>query len=120
MSEKLLQQILSELTGIKSEITGINNELATINNEITIIKSNQATIKAQLEENTQLTKAIFNRQEESDAKLESLSMDIHKIHGDLSSLKGEMRDIKNEVTFTYQKTSKNELDIFKLQQIHEQ
>lgn len=106
MSEKLLQQILTELTGIKNEVTGIKNE--------------QATIKSQLEENTQLTKAIFNRQEETDAKLENLTMEVHKIHGDLSSLKDELKDIKDEVTFTYQKTSKNELDIFKLQQIHDQ
>lgn len=35
----------------------------------------------------EIVDAIRHRQEETDAKLDSLSMDVHKIHGELSSIK---------------------------------
>lgn len=67
MGDKILQQILTELQSIKS----------------------------QLDENTQITKTIRDRQEETDAKLENLSMDVHKIKGELLSLKeGQERQDK--------------------------
>ncbi|WP_017754720.1 hypothetical protein [Calidifontibacillus oryziterrae] len=67
MGDKILQQILTELQSIKS----------------------------QLDENTQITKTIRDRQEETDAKLVNLSMDVHKIKGELLSLKeGQERQDK--------------------------
>lgn len=43
------------------------------------------SIKSQLAENTQLTKAIYDRQTETDAKLEVLSMDVHKAYGKITN-----------------------------------
>lgn len=44
-------------------------------------------IKSQLNEHTQLFHAIRDRQEETDAKLDALSMTVNYIQGDLTSLK---------------------------------
>ena|SRR5690625_1072210 len=66
MSDKKLDLILNELESMKNEIE---------------------TIKSQLEENTQITKAIHHRQEETDAKLEVLSLDFAKLHGEVVSTK---------------------------------
>lgn len=93
MSEQILKRILDELKEIKSE---------------------QAQMKSQLDENTQMTKAIYNRQEETDAKLESLTFNVHKLQGEVTSIKETVTDIKGEIEYTYEKTSKNELEIFKL------
>ncbi|MNP83219.1 hypothetical protein D3C76_1821030 [compost metagenome] len=44
-------------------------------------------MQTQLSETNSIVRAIRDRQEESDAKLDALSMDVHKQHGELSSLK---------------------------------
>lgn len=67
MSEKILLQMLEELKNIKT----------------------------QTNENTQLIKAIHDRQDETDAKLEGLSINVHKLHGELASIKeGQERQDK--------------------------
>lgn len=66
MSEKLLMDILSELKFMKEELS---------------------SVKAQTEENTQLLKAVIHRQEETDAKIDNINMDVHKLHGEFAALK---------------------------------
>lgn len=73
MNDKKLNLILNELKELRSEQQGMKNEIETI--------------KTQLEENTQITKAIHHRQEETDAKLEGLSLDFAKLHGEVVSTK---------------------------------
>ena len=107
MSEQFLQQILGELKEIKTEMKEFKTEMKELKTEMNEFKTEQQSMKAQLNENTQLTRAIFDRQEETDAKLESLTMDVHKLHG-------EVADIKDILDFTYQKTTRNELEIYKL------
>lgn len=97
MSEKLLNQILEELKGVKS----------------------------QLDENTQMTRAIYDRQEEADAKLEAFSMDVHKAYGKITALeenstiiKDKLTNIEDKLAFTSFKTFQNEEEIFKLRKEH--
>lgn len=52
-----------------------------------------------------MTKAI-NRREETDAKLENLSMDVHKIHGDVGFLREELKGMKDELTLRIKKLRK--------------
>ncbi|KEF40255.1 hypothetical protein M670_00277 [Schinkia azotoformans MEV2011] len=49
--------------------------------EIKDIKETQNLMQSQLKETNEIVHAIRDRQEETDAKLDSLSMDINKIHG---------------------------------------
>ncbi len=93
MAEHLLQQILNELKEIKSEQRSMKHDLDLV--------------KSQLTENTNLTRAIFDRQEETDAKLEALTMDVHNLHV-------EVTDIKTRLAFNTYKITENELEIFKL------
>ncbi|MBY0223481.1 MULTISPECIES: hypothetical protein [Sporosarcina] len=66
--------------------------------EITLLEQiadELTSIKSQLSENTQLTKAIFDRQDEKDAHVEARTLDVHKLHGELASLKrGQERQDK--------------------------
>lgn len=94
----------------------IQEALKPIKEEMQTIKGEVQTIKSQVNENTQLLKAVIQRQEETDAKLDAISTDVHKLHGEINYIKEEMSDIKTTVDFTYQKTTKNELEIFKLKQ----
>jgi len=39
----------------------------------------------------QIVRAIRDRQEESDAKLDSLSMDVHHVHGEIAVVKEKIK-----------------------------
>jgi len=135
LSEKILQQILvemqdltkevsgikleiagikSEVTGIKSEVADIKSEVTGIKSEVTGIKSEVTGIKSQLDENTQIVKVIRDRQEETDAKLENLTMDVHHVRGELTALSKNIIFIENQLEFTSHKTYVNEKEIFNL------
>lgn len=45
----------------------------------------------------QLTRAILDRQEETDAKVEALTMDVHQIKGDVAKLKEDVATLKSDV-----------------------
>lgn len=61
-------------------------------------------------------KVIRDHQEETDAKLENLTMDVHHMRGEMTSLSTNynMAAIKNELEFTSHKTYLIEKDIFNL------
>ncbi len=50
-----------------------------------------------IKEIQQVTRAIYDRQEETDAKLEALSMDVHHIKGDVAGLKEDVATLKEDV-----------------------
>lgn len=51
------------------------------------LETGQTTLDAGLKEIYQIVRALWDRQEETDAKLDSISMDVHKLHGEVTSLK---------------------------------
>lgn len=121
MSEKILLQILAEVkdlrtdvNGIKADITGIKSEITGMKADITGIKSEITGMKAQLDENTQIIKVIRDRQEETDAKLENLTMDVHHMRGELTALTETVATIQDELAFTSHKAYTTEKELFNL------
>ena len=77
----MFEKLMNEIQGVKEEVGGLKGELQNV--------------KSQLDENTQLIKALYHRQEETDAKIENLSHDVHQIHQELTSFKeGQERQDK--------------------------
>ncbi len=114
MNEKILQQILLELKDVKSdlgevktELSDVKSDLGEVKTELSDVKSDLGSVKSQLNENTQLTKAIYDRQEETDAKLEALSIDVHKAYGKITNL-------EDKLAFNSYKAFQNEEAIFNL------
>lgn len=112
MSEKLLLQILEELKSIKEAQQSMEDMQQSM-------LETQQLMQAQLKETNQIVSAIRDRQEETDAKLDN--MDIHTLHGAVAEIKdnqlkikGEIVDMKSELSFTTLKTQRNEMEIFKL------
>ncbi|BAQ10951.1 hypothetical protein OXB_2480 [Bacillus sp. OxB-1] len=110
MSEKLLQQILAELKDVKTEMKDFKFELNEIKSKV---DDNTKKLET-LDELKEITLALRDRQEETDARLESLAMDVHKMQGNVTDIKEQLADIRSELEFTYQKTAKNEMELFKL------
>lgn len=98
MFEQLMKEfkgVKEEVKGVKEEVSGIKEEVNGLKKEVSVMKEDLIIVKSQLDENTQLTKAIHHRQEITDTKLENLSDDVHKLQGELSSLKeGQVRQDK--------------------------
>lgn len=72
MTEQILNQILDKLDEMNTRIGGL--------------ESGQAELQ-------QITSAIRDRQEETDAKLEALSMDVHQLHGVVVAIKEEIAEL---------------------------
>lgn len=97
MSEQVLLNILDEIRSLKEKTDLMDSKFELMNSKFDLMDS-------KLTETNQIVRAIRDRQDETDAKLEALTMDVHKLYGKVSAL-------KDEIEFTYQKTSRNELEI---------
>src|SRR5699024_5203407 len=113
-----MQVMRSEIGGVKSEVQDMHGEMTVIKSdmqgmrdEITGIKGEIANMKSQLEENTQLIKAIHHRQEETDAKLEALSLDFAKLHGDVVSIKKTVNELNENQTSIHEVLGEHEVSI---------
>ncbi|MDN4066414.1 hypothetical protein QYF50_00795 [Paenibacillus vini] len=101
MSEQLLHQILQKLDHIEAEQSSMKSDINSMKSDMNSMKSDMQTMKAdilglketqelmqvQLGETNAIVRAIRDRQDETDAKLDALSMDVHKLHGELTSVK---------------------------------
>ena len=94
MDEKLdlilqeLQSIKQEIGTMKLEIKSVKQEMGAMKQEIESMKQEMGAMKEEMlalksgqKELHLISRAIRDRQEETDAKLESLSMDVHQLHG---------------------------------------
>ena len=45
----------------------------------------------------QVTRAILDRQDETDAKLEALTMEVHQLKGEVAELKQDVAELKQDV-----------------------
>ncbi|GIP51579.1 hypothetical protein [Paenibacillus vini] len=94
MSEQLLHQILQKLDHIEAEqssmkvdMNSMKSDMQTMKSDILGLKETQELMQVQLGETNAIVRAIRDRQDETDAKLDALSMDVHKLHGELTSVK---------------------------------
>nr|WP_183254463.1 hypothetical protein [Anoxybacillus tepidamans] len=139
MSEQLLQQILHAVTHIQQELREIREEQRVIREEQReireeqrVIREEQQALKNGQKELYDLVNALIHRQEETDAKLESLTMDVHRMHGEITAMKQEIRTLNEkidshyeqfnerlnnlqlDVDFTVHKTTMTERELFKM------
>lgn len=84
-----LKEMRTEQQDMKVELKEMRAEQQDIKVELNEMRAEQSLMSARLDENIQLTRAIFDRQEETDAKLEALTMDVHKMRGEITSVKEE-------------------------------
>jgi len=73
MDEQILNRILEELKAINTRMGSL--------------ESGQAELQL-------ITRAIRDRQDETDAKLEALAMDIHRLNGTVESIQADVSELK--------------------------
>lgn len=139
MSEQILQQILHKLEHIDTKFDQLDMRVEKIESKLDQFETRFEKIESRLDhmderltsleagqqELYQISRAIQDRQEETDAKLEALTIDIHYFHGELKRLehkvdrnheevKAKIGQLKTVIDFTYERTNKHELEIYKL------
>lgn len=80
MSEKL-DLILKELQTLNNRVTSLESGQKELLSNQKTFESRQQTLESGQKEIHQIVTALRDRQDETDAKLESLTMNVHKIHG---------------------------------------
>lgn len=92
----MLESVIHDgLKPIREDIQSLKEDVSSLKEDVFSLKEDVITILSQLDEHTQLLKALYHRQEKTDAKLESLTMDVHHMRGELELLKeGQTRQDK--------------------------
>lgn len=65
----------------------MQTEMKSMKSEIKDIKESQHLMQTQLNKTNEIVRAIRHRQEETNTKLDALSMDVYRLHGEVLSLK---------------------------------
>ncbi|EQF27373.1 hypothetical protein QEW_0748 [Clostridioides difficile CD160] len=112
-----IKEMQGSIKGIQGEIKGINTRLDGMEHDIKDLKTGQVEtnnrldiVESQLNENTQILKALEHKADVSKAEHDKMSFDILHIQGDIS-------EIKQDLNATQIITSKNWSDIEKLKSI---
>lgn len=89
MGDMILQQILGHVEQINERLGNLEKEVVTTNKRLESLESRVDTIEVRLtslesgqKELNGIVRAIHDRQEENDAKLEALTMDVHRLRAD--------------------------------------
>ena len=85
--DKKIEQMNKKIGNIDSKVQQMDSKMGNIDSKV-------QQMDTQLNENTQLTKAILHRQEETDAKLDNLTFHHHKLYGEVIGLKETVNAIK--------------------------
>ncbi|WP_096198882.1 hypothetical protein [Bacillus sp. FJAT-45350] len=114
MSEQKLDLILQELQKVNVRLDNLEEGQARLEHRQgkleqrqNTLEEGQASLLARQKELYQLVRAIHDRHEETDAKLDSLTMDVHNLHGEVTSM-------KNDITYFDRKTGEHDREIFKI------
>lgn len=72
---------------MKSEMQDVKSDIQGMKSDIYELKETQELMRIQLDETNRIVRAIRDRQEETDARMDAPSMNVHKLHGELQFLK---------------------------------
>jgi len=128
--DQKLELILKKLSSLESGQKELNQKFEALesgqkelNNKFEVLESGQKEMKQRLEvmgsgqkELGQIVRTIRDRQEETDAKIDALSMDVHHVHGEIAGVKEEIKDLRNGVIFVNRKVADAEFEINMMKQ----
>lgn len=111
MSDSKLDLILDKIQSMGSQNQSIENKMKSMENKMQSMESTVQTMNIRMEENIQITKAILHRQEEADAKIEGLSLDLAKLHGEVTSVKSSVSKLTEDQKSIHELLGEHEISI---------
>ncbi|MGZ7441958.1 hypothetical protein [Paenibacillus sp. TH7-28] len=109
MSNAELKELLQSV--INESLQPVKDDIRSVKDEIQLLKTGQEELRL-------ITSAIRDRQEETDAKLEALSMDVKHMHGDLVRIEQKLdeneSELRGDVRFLNHRIADLEMEVEKL------
>jgi chromosome segregation ATPase len=87
-----IQALKGDFQSLKEDVQVLKGDFRSLKEDIQSLKEDVLSLKSGQSELYQLVRVIHDRQEESDARIEALSMDVHQVIGELTSLKQGRND----------------------------
>lgn len=106
-----MNEVKSAVSGLKTEMHEVKGEVSSLKSQMNGMQDEITVMKSQLEENTHITKAIHHRQSESDARLEGLSLDFAKLHGEVVSTKENIEQLIDDQRSIHELLGEHEVSI---------
>lgn len=100
----------SDISSIKQRQAGMESDISSIKSIQESMLITQESMKSQIEENTNILKALLHSSEVHKAGLDNLEIQVAKIRGDI-------KEIRSDINFLDMNTAKNRLDIAKMKKI---
>lgn len=82
-----VQILKKDVQSLKGDVQVLKGDVQTLKTGVQKLESDVQTLKSGQSELLQLARAIYDRQEETDARLKALTMDVLRATGDITSLK---------------------------------
>ena len=106
-----MNSMKDEMNSMKDDMNSMKDEMNSMKDDMNSMKDEMNIIKSQLDENTELTKAIYHRQEETDAKLENLALDNEKLHEEIVSIKDCITQLSHDQLSIHELLGEHEVSI---------
>lgn len=81
----------TKVNKLDAKVSELDTKVNSLDEKVNSLDGKVDHLEIGQKELYQLVSAVRHRQELGDAKLESISMDVHKLHGELASLREETR-----------------------------
>lgn len=115
-----LELILSELKKLSGQQVALHERMSTSEQRMSALEERMSGFDERMsflesgqKELHQIVRSIRDRQETTDAKLDSLTMEVHKVHGEVTTIKDTMAT-KEDLEYFDKKVSQHEREIFKI------
>lgn len=82
-----VQALKGDVQILKKDVQSLKGDVQVLKGDVQKLEADFQTLQSGQSELQQLARAIYDRQEETDARLEALTMDVHHTTGDITSLK---------------------------------
>lgn len=115
-NEEFQNLVLAELKALKEDISNLKEGQQYFKEDLSNLKGDTSGLKEQLDENTQIIKAIRHNQELTNAKLEGLELTTAKAES-IEELRKDVNCMQDDLTFLIKKTADNSADIRKLKAV---
>jgi chromosome segregation ATPase len=91
-----LDIIIQKLESLETRMTSIETRMTSIETKMTSIETRMTSIESGQKELYAIVSSIQHRQEETDAKLDSLAMDVNKLYGKVEGLYSQFAEFREE------------------------
>ena len=99
-----------DVTGLKQDVKIVKQDITNLKQDVTDLKQDNVILKNQMDENTQMLKALIHASEVHKADIDKLTFDVAHVQGNIVALRKDLTTVERV-------TASNYTDIIELKSI---